>query len=435
MRGVRSFIVLLVIAIPLAWYAWRESKREPTEDKKAQEKVFAGIDADKIDRLTVVSDKGDQTTAEKKNGKWELTQPAATAGDEAELSGITSNLASLEVQRVVDDQPSDVKQYGLDPPRIKLSFRANGKEHQLLVGQKTPTASDLYARVADKPRVFLIPSYLDTTLNRGTFDLRDKTVLKFDRDKIDHVLLETPDHVTNLSKLGADWRITSPIDARADFGTVEGIIGRLNTAQMKSLVDSTGKDPKEYGLDKPAVTVKLSSGSSQASLALGKSAGEGVVYARDLSRPLVFTVESGLLDDVKKEPGDYRMKDLFDARAFNTSRVEVTRGGQTTTFEKQGDKWKQLSPSAKDADASKVEGLVTALSNVRATSFVDKTTGTGLDAPDVTISLKFDENKLERVKLTKHGSDAYAQREGDAGAAKIDPTSLDTIIKALDALK
>ena len=435
MRGGRSLIVLLVIAIPLGWYALRESKHEPSEDKKPQDRVFAGLQADAIDRLTVVSEKGDATTAEKKGAKWELTQPAPVAGDEAELSGIASNLASVEVGRVIDDQPADLKQYGLDPPRLKIAFRANGKEHQLLVGQKTPTASDLYARLPDKPRVFLIPSYLDTTFNRTAFDLRDKTVLKFDREKVDHVQLETPDHNINFSKLGNDWRITSPVDARADFGAVEGIVGRLNTAQMKALTDAEGKDPKEYGLDKPQATVRVSSGSSQAALAIGKSAGEGVVYARDLSRPMVFTVESALLDDVKKAPGDYRVKDLFDARAFNTSRVEVTRGGQTVAFERQGDKWKQTSPSTRDADAAKVEALVTALSNTRANSFVDKTSDTGLDKPDLTVSLKFEENKQERVKLARHGSDAYGQRDGDAGAAKLDASSLDAVVKALEALK
>lgn len=435
MRGVRSLIVLIVIAIPLGWYALRESKREPADDKKPQEKVFADVKADAIDEVTVKSESGDRTTVEKKDGKWQVTRPQAVAADEAELSGITTNLASLEVQRVVDDQANDLKQYGLEPPRISVEFRENGKPRTLLVGSKTPTASDLYARLPDKPRVFLIPSYLETTFNRSTFDLRDKTVLRFDREKVDHVQIETPDHVLNFSKLGNDWRLTSPIDARADFSAVEGIIGRLNTAQMKAIADPVGTDAKAFGLDKPAATVRVSSGSSEAALAIGKKADEGTVYARDLSRPMVFTVESALLDEVTKAPGDYRVKDLFDARAFNTTRVEAVRGGQTFTFEKQGDKWKQLTPSAKDADASKVEAFVTALSNARATSYVDKTAATGLDAPELTVALTFEESKQERVKLARHGADAYAQREGDAGAAKIDPASLDAILKALDALK
>ena len=78
----------------------------------------------------------------------------------------------------------------------------------------------------------------------------------------------------------------------------------------------------------------VGSGSSQAGLAIGKSAGEGVVYAKDLSRPMVFTIESALADELKKPADDFRIKDLFDARSFNTTRVEIARGGQTTAFEK-----------------------------------------------------------------------------------------------------
>lgn len=439
MRGVRSLIILLVIAIPLGWYALRESKREPSDDKKA-EKVFAGLQADKIDQVTITSESGDRTTVEKKAAKWEVTQPAAIGADEAELSGITSNLASLEVQRVVDEQATDFKQYGLDPASITIRFRAGGQDRQLLVGRKTPTGSDLYARLPDKPRVFLIPAYLETTFNRSTFDLRDKTILRFERDKVTHVAIGTPDHTINLVKEGADWRITSPVDARADFGVIEGLIGRINTAQMKALTAPEAKDLKEYGLDKPVATVHLSSGTGEAGLAIGKSAGQGVVYARDLSRPMVFTVESTLADDMKKGVEEFRVKDLFDARAFNTSRVEVARDGQTVAFEKQGDKWRKGSTDhtdrgGKDADATKVEALVTALSNVRAAGYVEKTAGTGLDLPELTVSLTFDENKKERVKFGRHGADAYAQRDGDTGAAKIDAATLDGIIKALEALK
>src|SRR6185312_14773126 len=113
MRGVRSLIVLLVIAIPLGWYAWHESKKEPVSDKN-QEKLFTGVDADKVDQVTIKSEKGERTTAQKQAGKWQITAPVATAADDGELSGLATNLASLEVQRVVDEQASDYKQYGLD---------------------------------------------------------------------------------------------------------------------------------------------------------------------------------------------------------------------------------------------------------------------------------------------------------------------------------
>ena len=70
---------------------------------------------------------------------------------------------------------------------------------------------------------------------------------------------------------------------------------------MKSIVDAPEADGKKYGLDKPAATVKFGSGSSQATLVIGGAAGEGSVYARDASRPAIFTVESSVLDELKKD--------------------------------------------------------------------------------------------------------------------------------------
>jgi len=433
-KGLRSFLVLVVLAAGLGGYLYYDSKKAPSDEKK-QEKVFPDVQSDKIDRITVKSEKGETTTASKQGDRWQQSQPAAVAADEAEISGITSNLASVEISRVIDEQATDFKQYGLDPAQIEVSFRQGGQDRKLLLGQKSPTGSDLYARLPDKPRVFLVPSFLEATFNKSPFDLRDKTILKIDRDKVDRVEIVLPERTTTIVKQGADWKLSAPIDARADFGAIEGVVGRLNSTPMKSIAadEADAAKLKEYGLDKPAATVRVSSGSSKAELAIGKSAGDGVVYARDLSRPLVFTVESALWDELKKPADDFRVKDLFDARSFNTTKVEITRGGQMLTFEKDKDAWKQVTPAARPADAAKVEALLSALTGARASGFADKPPA--LDAPDATVSLTFDENKHEKVTFGRKGADTFARREGDASVAKIDAATLDAITKALDALK
>jgi Domain of unknown function (DUF4340) len=434
MKGIRSFLVLLVVAAALGGYLYYDSKREPSDDKK-QDKVFADLKADKIDQVTIKSDKGETTTAAKQADKWQLAKPAPAPADETEISGITSTLASVVTSRVIDEQASDLKQYGLEPARIEVGFRESGHDRTLLLGQKTPTGSDLYARLPDKPRVFLVPSYVETSFNKSPFDLRDKTILKIDRDKVDRLEIETPDHAVKIAKQGADWKLTAPVDARADFGAIEGLVGRLNTTQMKAIAaaDADAAALKEYGLDKPTATIRVMSGSSQAGLAIGKSAAEGTVYAKDLSRPMVFTVESALADELKKPADDLRLKDLFDARSFNTTRLEIVRAGQTLAFEKDKDTWKQVTPAAKPIDGAKVDALLTALTNARATGFVDK--APALDSPELAASLKFDEGKQERVTFARKGTDAFARRDGDAGAAKVDAAALDGIVKALDALK
>ena len=63
---------------------------------------------------------------------------------------------------------------------------------------------------------------------------------------------------------------------------------------------------------------------------------------------------------------------------------------------------------------------------MRATSFVDAKTKTGLDSPVMTVVAKFDEGKKEeRVTFGKNGSDVYAVRIDDPGAAKIEAEKFD----------
>lgn len=441
MRGWR-FLILLLIAIPLAWYAYYDSKKGPADDSPKRDKVF-NVEADKIDEIEVKSESGDCTTVRKKGSDWEIVQPISSATDQAAVSGITSNLASVEIQRVIDENPPDLKEYGLAAPRVEVAFKANGQQRRLQLGQKTPAGSDVYAKLPDSKRVFLISSFLDTTFNRGTFDLRDKAVLKIDREKVDRLEVNSGGRTMKFEKKNGEWEIAQPSAGRAEFSAIDGLVSRVGSVQMKSIVpDPT--DLKKYGLDKPAATVRLGLGSSQASLAIGSAAESGSVYAKDQSRPAVFTIDSSLADDLKKDVSDYRQKDLFDARSFNTSRLDIVHNNQTSTFEKtkvkgkdgkEEEKWKQTAPTARDVDAAKIEGLISAATGARAAGFVDSTANTGLDKPELTVAFKYDEGKDERVSFARTKDAAFAARAGAPGAAKVDTSVIDSIVKALGEVK
>jgi hypothetical protein len=444
MRGLRSFLALLVVLIGVGGYAYFvESKRDPLDaDKK--DKVFT-VQADQIDEITVKSESGEQTTLRKSGTEWQLAQPVTAQPDSAEVSGLTSNLSSLEIGRMIEENPGDLTEYGLAQPRIEVAFKSGGKERRLQIGRKTPTGTDLYAKVADEKRVFLIPSYLEGTFNKKTFDLRDKTVLKLDRDKIDRLGITTPEHTVEFTKAGSEWQMSAPVKARADFTSVDSLVSRLNTLQMKSIIAPDATNLSEYGLDKPSATIRLGSGSSQAVLLIGRNAGEGIDFAKDQSRPAVFTVDASLATDARKDTGEFRQKDLFDARAFNSTRIEIARGSDTVAFEKSKtknkegqdeEKWRQVAPAARDVDQTKIDNLIAAATGARATGFVDSTAKTGLDKPELTVTIKSDEGKREeKVAFARTGSDGFALRTGEPGAAKVDIAAIENIVKSLDALK
>ena len=448
MRGFKSLIVLSVVLAGLAAYIYFVESKKPEESAAttAGPKVFA-VKTEAIDEIAVKSASGDRTTLKKIGGTWQITAPVSAPADEAEVSGIVTNLATVDIVRTVEEAAADLAQFGLAEPRVEIEFKEAGgtSTRRLLIGDKTATSGELYARLPSDKKVFLIASSYDATFNRSTFDLREKTVLSFERDKVVQVIVEGGAAPVELARAADQWTLAKPIQAPADYGTVEGLIGRVQSAQMKAITAQEAKDLKAYGLDKPAASITFGVGSSRATLHFGSQADGATVYAKDASRAMIFTVDSTLLEDVRKPADELRRKDVFEFRPFNATSVQVTRGSETVVFEKakgQGkdttEVWRQAKPAAKVVDAAAFDSFLTKLTSLRAQSFVEARgqTKTGLDAPALVVTVRFDDGKKEeKVTFGRAGADAHAAMAGQPGAAKLDATEFDDVLKALEAIK
>jgi Domain of unknown function (DUF4340) len=446
MRGLRSAIGLLVVLIGLGAYIYFVVAKKSDSTVTTQQKLFPSLEASKIDDLKVKSESGDVTTLKKEGGVWKIVAPIQVPAADSDATSVANALGDIDVVRVVEDNPTDLTPYGLDSPRIDVEFKSSEAKTagHLLVGAKAAAGGNLYARRDDQKRVVLIAQFHESALNKSTFDLRDKSIIKFDHAKVDDVDATVNGKSMEFKKADSEWKMVRPVAARADYSAVDGLVGRVENAQMKSIVTSapTPADLKKYGFDKPQATVNLHLGSATATLEVGGKADETTTYVRDASKPEVFTVENSTADDFKKPADDYRKKELFDFRAFDATHVELTRNGQTVIFErvkakddKSPDTWHRVSPNPGDPDRQKVESLLAGMADIRATSFVDSTAKTGLQSPALTVFAKFDDGKKEeRVTFGKNGADVFASRPDDPGAAKIEAEKFDEAVKALDEL-
>ena len=439
MRGWSTLALGVVLVALVAFYFFLDPKRDPSASEEKKEKPFGSIVANDIEEIWVKTG-NDAARVQKVQGNWELVEPEPAAADQSELTSMTGSLASLEVNRVVDANASDLKAYGLDPPRVEVSFRLTKQKDakRLALGEKTPTGGDLYAHVPGEKRVFLVSSFVDSTFNKTPFALRDKAVLKVEREKVDGLELQSGTTVVQFAKKGSDWTLVKPIAARADYAAVEAAIERLSSAQMTAVTTPAAPAAElgKYGLDKPSSTMTVNSGSSRATLALGKTE-NAVVYARDTSRPMVFTVAPTLKDDIIKKISDFRRKDLFDGRSFTITHAEFKRGAETIVLDKSKGKdgkdvWKNA--AGKDVDVMKAEDALNKVSGLRATSFEDKPDAS-LKTPALVVTFKYGENKMETVTFGKSGSDAFVSRGDEPGTAKLDAMGFDEAMKSLDALK
>lgn len=442
MRGLGSTVALVLVLAGLGAYIYFVESKKPASGIEPNEKVFAGVEAGQVNELRLTTG-GETTLLVKKDAGWQVTEPFAADADPTEATSLASNVASMEETRVVDENAPDLAPYGLAEPRITLAFKAEGdKSGEVHLGDKTPTQSDLYAVKPGSTRVFLVSSYLETTFDKKPFDLRDKRVVKFERDKVDRVEVARGRDTITLKRTGSDWTVEPPVSGRADYAAVEGLLTRMSTAGMASIVDEGASDLKKYALDAPEMRITLGAESSQTVLEIGGTSEGGQRYARDRARSMVFTLDTTLADDLAKPFDEYRKKDLFESRPFSTDRLRLTRatGGapRTWAFAKtttDGNETWQVTPDggqAADVDRAKMDELLSKLSALRVTAFVDPSRRTGLDAPVLNVGISYDGGKFERVKIGRVGTQYFGNREGEEATGDVDAAAVDAVWTALD---
>jgi hypothetical protein len=442
-----STLILLVIALGLGGYLYFVESERPVADPDAKKQVFT-YDSAKINQVQIKSSGGEVTALHKgANDTWTIVQPVNAPADRNSISEVVTNLSKLEEQRVVDENAADLKAYGLAEPRVDVTFHVEGDKEpkRILLGEKTPSSSGTYAKLPSGNRVFLVDISVETAVDKPTFDFRDKSALAFDQAKVTSLELTSAAQTIRLEKSDNEWKLVKPVQAPADFVSVNGVLGQLQSAQMTALKERPEdlKDLKQYGLDKPAVVATLGTGASSLKFELGKEADAGSVWGRDPSKPAVFSINNGVAMELQKKVEDFRRKEVFDFRPFNTTRFEIARGNVTRAFERvKGtgdnavDTWKQVTPASKAVDSSNLEGALLDFSNLRADSFV-ATAGaaTGHNSPAAVIVVKFDEGKREeRVAIGTTGSGVFATRADQPGALKIEAGKYEDAIKKLDAI-
>src|SRR5688572_11921343 len=126
MTRVVTTLLGLAVLVGLACYVYFVEWQRPLVDEE-KERIFIETAADDVEEVHVTLAGATPTQAKKVDGKWRLVAPVETAADEGELSSMASSLATLDVQRVVEENATDLAKYGLEPARVEVAFRRKGQ--------------------------------------------------------------------------------------------------------------------------------------------------------------------------------------------------------------------------------------------------------------------------------------------------------------------
>lgn len=207
----------------------------------------------------------------------------------AELDGIKQNIQlenallalckSLRGQKLVEDNASDLAKYGLQPPKgeAEITYK-DGSTAKILVGDASPSDErKCYAAVAGQKKVWLVEDsaaiYFTGKAKDYVSQVMSPAAERTAANTAQMTITKNGAQDIQLERNGESWAMTSPIKAHLDeeksSGTVNGLYG-LN-AEYCEVVRPDDAAKATCGLDKPAVTVKLTEGDTVITLKIGSA--------------------------------------------------------------------------------------------------------------------------------------------------------------------
>ncbi|MCR4435299.1 MAG: DUF4340 domain-containing protein [Clostridiales bacterium] len=428
MKHLRSTVVLLVVLAVLGGaYAFVVKKGEKVDNGKAAGNAIKllELDKEKINEITVENPDG-KFVFTKKDGNWVLSSVPSFKIDTSKIEEIASTLASLEAQKVVSEDGSDLAQFGLDQPRTVTVKTSDGKEKTVELGNKTPTGDAYYLKEKDVGRVYTIDTSAGQTLGASKSDLKSKSLLPTNQfEDVSRFLVEKSGKTvfSALKTTGDSWDLVSPIEASVSSDSLRQLFSTAADQQIKEFVEDNPSDLDKYGLKNPAYSVEVQTAKGNAKLLIGSEKEKGAeVFAKFADSSEVFTIGEETIKYVDKP-----LKEMMDVFPFttdisNVSRIEVEMDGKTVQCEVQADK------EDTSKDSFKVDGKDASMKSSNGESYFRKyyqaLTGIVMDDietgavprgnPEITITytLKTSPDTMKIQYISKDSNYYYVMRNG-----------------------
>ncbi|MEJ5375168.1 MAG: DUF4340 domain-containing protein [bacterium] len=376
-------IVLALLAGLYLWDHQRVSRQKGLEEE--QKKLFPW----KLEDVSevVLQRPSDTIRLVKEEGKgWLIQEPVKAKADQEEARRLVEGLLRSKKDRVIAEEPSDLQTYGLKEPQflVRVKGKSPEEERSLLLGAKNPTEVYYFCQFKGQKEVFLVSDILRRDVEKPLLELRDKSVLAFNPEKVQSLRVwGAGKEVLLLKESDKKWSIGEAKELQADTDAVQSLLFRLSRLRALAFEDTPRKSLAELGLDPPerSIMLKLSDPEEERVLLVGREVQDQdtgadkkpKLWARLQGDSPVVQVESSQVGELPLEPDAWRSKVLISFEREKVERLELITGEQTLLLRKVAqNQWEIEEPERFSADPVKVSDLLWTLKDVRAARFPGK---------------------------------------------------------------
>jgi Domain of unknown function (DUF4340) len=247
----------------------------------------------------------------KSDTDWAI-EPGDNRADPTEVRSYLAGLRATRAVDFVDDAATDLGKYGLAEPRLKVTVTTKKPGARpatlLLGGERTEgTQKQTYAMREGTPTVVALGDWSFRSLSKSVAQLRDKTVLGFDPDRVGEVAIERKDgSAVNLARTEKGWSVAGAEGAKPKDAAISRFLDDLRDLRGSDVAaePSAGKE-EQYGLDIPDFRITLTDRDDHVIGTVLASKHDGKYYVMRADGSTIFGTRDYMYTRLDKQRADF----------------------------------------------------------------------------------------------------------------------------------
>ncbi|MGC8603039.1 MAG: DUF4340 domain-containing protein [Desulfomonilaceae bacterium] len=415
MKSYKLLIYLGVLVALLAYIYFVEIRHKQAQSEREEKAArIMQLDKDKIEAIKISDLHGLNLEIKKSApGNWNIISPINASADERVVRNLLTSATMAKPERVVLEKDVKWADYGLEKPDLKVEFVAPGKSVTLSFGASNPSKSSFYLKTDEDPRLFLVPDTLKISLNKGLFDLRDKSISKISPDKIKKIQVVRNGQEVDLEKNDGKWRMIMPNNVPAKSTKINSLLREISDLRAKEIIDSpsSGKNPYDLEKSKNKIIVDGDNGSTTFTFGAAKGqksesgASTDLRYVSVSGQAPVYVVDDTFFTGAKLDPDSLADRSIVQVEPLVVEKILIQFNGENWELAKKIDnKWKMEEPRHLDrVDDWRISEILWSLKDITYKSMItpipDNLAPYGLNSPGLVISI-YQKASTKPVKIT-----------------------------------
>jgi hypothetical protein len=264
------------------------------------------VKRDDVISIDVAGPEGAYALGKDDKGEWWITKPLRTRAGRWSVDGLVGALEGMRMESVAAESATDVKPFGLAPPKRTVTLGLAGGGTRTLEVGSSPAEARHHVRVAGSPLVAVVPGGAVDDLAKGMRELRAKRLLELSSYEVEGFDVETPAgkktyaRSTVKDEQGTDthkWKRAAPDGADVDTNKVQDALFAVGGIEAAEFIDAP-KPLADYGLDAPALRVTLRVAGGKPPLWFEIGTKDGASYGRREGDAAVMRLDGAKATDL-----------------------------------------------------------------------------------------------------------------------------------------